>query len=129
MSKTKQTNGATQPKAGQGEQKKEWVFTPLSKELILKSTDKYILIKLPEGATAIVSAVFKRKKETKETIFLSVPPEYKFSCQRREYDAKKGKYIPVNKWELSPQEVKDLVTPKFDDNPDSDDLPDDDLPF
>lgn len=125
MSKTKQTNGVTQPKEGQ--QKQEWVFIPLSKELILKSTDKYILFKIGDGATSIVSAVFKRKKETEEKVFLSVPPEYNFGCQVREYDNKQRKYVSVKKWDVKAGDMKELLS-KLEDKK-QEDLPDDDLPF
>ena len=115
-------NGATNQNTQAGQ---EWVFIPLSKELILKSTEKYILFKLKDGATAIVSAVFKRKKESDEHIFLSVPPTYNFSCQVREYSEKQRKYVSKKQWDIKAQEMKELLNQIEGEGG----IPDDDLPF
>lgn len=100
-------NGATNQNTQAGQ---EWVFIPLSKELILKSTDDYILFKLGGGATTIVSAKFKRKKESDEKIFLSVPETYEFNCQRREFDKNKNRYVPVERWSIKAKELKELLS-------------------
>lgn len=109
----------------------EWVFIPLPKSLIIKQTDTYILFKLGENISSIVSAKFKRKKESDSHIYLSVPPSYNFGCKLTSYDAETKKYVKVCEQDLSGQEIKEYL-----DTYDEDEIPDnewsdlvDGLPF
>lgn len=119
MNKKNQNN---QPSVSENESTTNWVFIPLAKELILKRTEKYILFKVG-GASAIVNAVFKRKKESETHIFLSVPETYMFGVKHNEYDAEKGRWVTINQKDVSAKDMKEYLQPK------KTDLPDDDLPF
>ena len=98
----------------------------------MKRTEKYVLINVDGQASAIVNAKFLRKKETEESAFLSLPPDYKVSCRVREFDAEKNSWNVVKKFEIKPTTLRYFVThqPKRPQNqPDAFDQPDDDLPF
>ena len=106
-----------------------WVFIPLSKKLILKRTDKFVLINVDGRASGIVNAKFLRKKETDEKVFLSLPPDYKIGCRVREYDAEKGSWFEVKKFDIKPTTLKYYLNKQETKKPDAVDCPDDDLPF
>ena len=68
------------------------MFIPVKKVNVLKRTDTYLLIKLSDKATAIVSAKFIRQKEGEDCIYLSVPDDYIIKVRFSELSAKSGRY-------------------------------------
>ena len=92
----------------------------MKKELILKRTDKYILFKCG-NASSIVNAIFLRKKESEDCVFLSVPPTYKFGVKHNEYNPETKKWETVMSKDISATEMKDALK--------SIKVEDDDLPF
>lgn len=105
MKKANQTN---QPKAQEGANTTHWVFIPLAKALILKRTDKFILFKVGDGS-AIVSAKFKRAKESDTHIFLSVPETYNFGVKYNEYDAESKKFVTYKEVEVPADKMKEYL--------------------
>ena len=91
MTEIKQTSNQNQDHSEKG----KWTFVPVPKELVAKRTDKYVLIKLPVGQSAIVNAVFLRKKETEEKLFMSIPEDYQIKARQSQYNPKTKKYEVV----------------------------------
>ena len=69
-----------------------WVFIPILKSQVAKRTKDYALIKLSRGISVIISAKFIRAKETEDTIFVSLPPDYTIDWQRTRYNPQSKKY-------------------------------------
>lgn len=113
----KQANQTNQPNAQESANTTQWVFIPLAKALILKKTEKFILFKVGDGS-AIVSAKFKRAKESDTHIFLSVPKTYEFTIKYNSYDQDAKKWVTTRERIAKAEQVKELV-----------DLDPEDLPF
>ena len=62
------------------------------KSLVAKRTPSYAVIKLARSVSAIVSTKFIRAKETEDTIFLSLPPDYRVDWRRTKYNPQSKKY-------------------------------------
>lgn len=86
-----------------GEQVK-WVFIPVNKTRVIKETDKYILLDLRAtddidakvSVSTIVNIVFKRKKETEDKIFISLPQNFKFNVRTSWWSQEKNRYVETN---------------------------------
>ena len=63
---------------------------PILKKAIIKRTEKYVLFKCGDGATAIINATFLRKKEHDDYIFASVPEDFVVTIRWKEYQEGKG---------------------------------------
>lgn len=89
--------------------KNEWVFIPVRKDTILKRTETYVLFKVSERATAIISSKFVRKKENEDFIFVSLPQDYKVNWRMTQYNQTTRKYYDVAKGVWLPSELKENV--------------------
>ena len=86
-----------------------WIFIPVTKELIAKRTDKYVLIKLPCGRSAILNSVFLRKKETEQKVFLSIPEDYEITFRRTRYNPTAKKFEIVDEVNSNARELLDEI--------------------
>lgn len=76
------------------------MFVAIRKDLIAKRTEDYVLIKLPYGYSAIISAKFLRKKESETHIFASLPYDYKIKERQTEYDTESKQWNVVDTREV-----------------------------
>lgn len=74
-------------------QKNNWVFLAIRKDLIAKRTDKFVLIKLAYGYSAIINAKFIRNKESDTHIFASVPYDYKINVRQTAFNPNENKWV------------------------------------
>ena len=74
-------------------QKNNWVFLAIRKDLIAKRTDKFVLIKLAYGYSAIINAKFIRNKESETHIFASVPYDYKINVRQTAFNPNENKWV------------------------------------
>lgn len=147
MNEKKEMNNNGVAKTDNGQQT-EWVFIPLPKDLVIKKTEKYVLFQVGDNISSIVSAKFKRKKESENFIYLSVPANYMFGIKETRYNEETHKWETMRQKDLSAKlmrkylnyfdedevmdnEWNDIFPEKSTGNPNLDavDLPDDDLPF
>ena len=80
-----------------------WVFIPVEKTRVLKREETYVLLKLNDHISAIISSRFVRKKESDTHIFMSVPQDYKIKVRYTEFDEETKRYVvkeenEVNAW-------------------------------
>lgn len=68
MAETKQTNT-------------QWVFLPIHKSRIIKEGETYVLVKCCKDTTTILPKVFKRKKESEECIYFSLPSNFQINAR------------------------------------------------
>ena len=96
------------------------------KKAIIKRTDNYVLFKCGEGATAIISSAFLRKKEHDDCIFASVPEDFVVTVRWKEYKEGSG-------WQTKKEaqvKARQFATGLYHYNEElAEDLPEDDLPF
>ena len=74
------------------ENQTNWVFLPVSKTRIIKELEKAILIKVDFDRTTILPKVFKRAKETEDTIFFSLPEDFNASIRISVQNQKTRRY-------------------------------------
>ena len=84
--------------------KKDWVFVPIRKELIVKRTNDYVLVKMPYGYSAIISGKFVRQKESDTHIYTSMPYNYKIKERQTEYDTTTKKWNVVDERQVYPRQ-------------------------
>lgn len=93
---TNQNPSANSKKVENSTQKNNWVFLAIRKDLIAKRTDKFVLIKLAYGYSAIINAKFIRAKETDDKIFASLPYDYKINVRQTAFDTTKNEWVVVD---------------------------------
>lgn len=69
--------------------------------------ETYVLFLIDEVASGIVNAKFKRKKETDDYIFLSLPENYEINCQVRDFID--GKWQTTKKWVVKAKDLKAVL--------------------
>lgn len=99
---------------------------PILKKAIIKRTEKYVLFKCGEGATAIINATFLRKKEHDDYIFASVPEDFVVTVRWKEYQEGKGWQT---KKEVQLKASRFVQGLKHYNEELEEELPDDDIPF
>lgn len=62
-----------------------WVFVPVHKSRIIKTLAKAIILKLDSVSSTILPLIFKRKKETENFIFFSLPEDFKMNIRTSSY--------------------------------------------
>lgn len=88
-----------------------WVFLPVHKSRVIKDEEKYVLIEITDATSTILPKVFKRKKETEDMMFFSLPKDFNINI-RTAYINKDGLwtyYDALHKLEVCPC-VKELKT-------------------
>lgn len=113
MMKQEQNQNATQGK----ENTTRWVFIPCPKEDVLKREDTYVLLKLSENASAIISSKFVRAKESETHIFLSIPEDYKIKVRLSKHNPKTNKYEVVSEKEVDAWYVRICFAKRYDNLP------------
>ena len=123
-----------------------WVFIAIPKSLVAKRTESFTLIKLARGWSAIINSLFVRNKETEDTIYVSIPHDYKVKFRRTMYNLDVKKFVITEEttgkaWDLlknvkgckdlveSGYKVEEIIQPDFQVDSDELSLPDDELPF
>jgi TPP-dependent 2-oxoacid decarboxylase len=95
----------------------QWTFVPVKKERVIKATETYVLINLATFAqeehhisvSTIISSKFKRQKETEDTIFLSIPENFKLRIKKSMWDRERKKYVDEFVGEISPSQLKEKL--------------------
>ena len=86
-----------------------WVFIPCPKENVLRKEETYLLIKLSDNATAIISSKFKRTKESDDCIFLSIPEDYNVKVRFTKKNPKTNRYEVSNEKQVDAWYVRKCI--------------------
>lgn len=92
----------------------QWTFVPVKKERVIKATDTYVLINLATisqeehhiSVSTIISSKFKRKKESNDCIYLSIPETFKLHVKKSMWDKDRNKYVDEMLDDITPSQLK-----------------------
>ena len=111
--KQEQNQNATQGK----ENTTRWVFIPVAKTDVLKREETYILLKVGENHSAIVSSKFVREKESDTHIYLSIPEDYKIKLRETRLNASNNRYEIKKEKEVDAWYLRKCFENKYKDLP------------
>ena len=113
MMKQEQNQNATQGK----ENTTRWVFIPVAKTDVLKREETYVLLRLANNVSAIVSSKFIRAKESDTHIYLSVPEDYKVKIRTTILNGTNNRYEVKNEKEVDAWYLRKCFENKYKDLP------------
>ena len=58
-----------------------WVLVPVSKDRVIKTLDKAVLIRIDYDHSTILPLRFKRKTEHEDMMFFSLPKDFKYNIR------------------------------------------------
>ena len=111
--KQEQNQNATQGK----ENTTHWVFIPVAKTDVLKREETYILLKVSDNHSAILSSKFVREKESDTYIYLSIPEDYKVKLRKSSLDGTTNRYKVVNEKEVDAWYLRKCFANRYNDLP------------
>ena len=113
MMKQEQNQNATQGK----ENTTRWVFIPVAKTDVLKREETYVLLKVSDYHSVIISSKFVRAKESDTHIYLSIPEDYKIKLRETRLNASNNKYEVKNEKEVDAWYLRKCFANRYNDLP------------